>query len=404
MTTDRRTFLKASAMAAAASGIPVLSQAAGQPHTYEVGAYYFPNWHVDARNEQIHGKGWTEWRMLQYAQPRFPGHRHPKVPLWGYEDESIPSVFEKKIHAATDNGVTYFIFDWYWYEDRPFLNAGLDQGYLGASNHDRVKFCLMWANHDWVNLYPAKLNAPPWVQYKGGVNRAQFETITNYIIEKYFSNPSYFKVDDCPYFSVFQISHLIRSLGGVAEAGKAMESFRRRTQAAGHKDLHLNAIQSGIEVGDESQPADTRRMLQEIFCGSTTHYCWATGPTPKSFPSYDYSDAMQLAIPNWEKSASDFSLPYYPNVSMGWDSTPRTCQSDVFTRWDYPFTAVMTGNTPQRFKQALEAAKQFLDRKGGSPRIMNVNAWNEWTEGSYLEPDAESKMEYLNAIRDVFRG
>jgi len=402
MKTDRRAFLKASAMAAAASGVPALSQSAESKHTYEVGAYYFPNWHVDPRNEQIHGKGWTEWRMLQRATPRFPGHRQPKVPLWGYEDESIPSVFEKKIQAAADHGVTYFIFDWYWYEQRPFLNAGLDQGYLGASNNGRVKFCLMWANHDWIDLYPSRLHAPEWMQYPGAVNRSQFDSVTNTIIEKYFTHPSYFKIDDCPYFSVYQLSHLVSALGGVAETAKALESFRRRTQAAGHKDLHLNAVKSGISSGVGSEQANVQQMLQDVSCRSTTSYCWATGPTPKSFPTYDYADAMQLAIPYWDKSASEFPLPYYPNVSMGWDSTPRTCQSDIFTQWQYPYTAVMTENTPERFKQALQAAKQFMDRRGGSQRIMNVNAWNEWTEGSYLEPDVEHKMDYLNAIRDVF--
>ena len=88
---------------------------------------------------------------------------------------------------------------------------------------------------------------------------------------------------------------------------------------------------------------------------------------------------------------------------MGWDATPRTCQSDIFTNSEYPFMAVMTGNTPERFKAALQAAKQFVDRKGGTQRILNINAWNEWTEGSYLEPDTTYKMEYLKVVRDVFR-
>ncbi len=402
MQTDRRNFLKTSAMAAVASGMPALSESTSPKHVYEVGAYYFPSWHVDPRNEAVHGKGWTEWNVLQRGLPRFPGHQQPKIPLWGYEDESIPAVFEKKIQAAADNKITYFIFDWYWYEGKPFLNAGLDQGYLQSSNNGRLKFCLMWANHDWINIFPAKLNAPKWMQYKGAVNREQFDGITNYIIEKYFSHPSYFKVDDCPYFSVFQLSHLVSALGGVTEAGKALESFRRRTQAAGYKDLHLNAIKSGISFKSAAQQADARQMLQDISCRSTTSYCWVQGPTPKSFPSYDYADAMQLAIPHWERAASDFPLPYYPNVSMGWDSTPRTCQSDIFTPSDYPFTAVMTGNTPERFKEALQAAKQFVDRKGGTQRILNINAWNEWTEGSYLEPGTTHTMEYLKAVRDVF--
>ena len=67
-----------------------------------IAAFYFPNWHCDPRIEALHGKGWTEWRVVQYATPRFPGHCQPKVPLWGYQDESDPEVMAQKITAARD--------------------------------------------------------------------------------------------------------------------------------------------------------------------------------------------------------------------------------------------------------------------------------------------------------------
>lgn len=54
---------------------------------YQVAVYYFPNYHADRRNEEWHGKGWTEWELVKAAKPRFDGHQQPKVPLWGYEDE-----------------------------------------------------------------------------------------------------------------------------------------------------------------------------------------------------------------------------------------------------------------------------------------------------------------------------
>ena len=60
-----------------------------------VATYYFPNWHSDPRIEALHGKGWSEWRVTQHATPRFPGHLQPKVPLWGYQDESKPEVMEQ---------------------------------------------------------------------------------------------------------------------------------------------------------------------------------------------------------------------------------------------------------------------------------------------------------------------
>ncbi len=99
------------------------------PGDYHVSAYYFPNYHVDPRNEKMYGKGWTEWQLVRQALPRFPGHRQPRVPQWGYEDEADPAVFARKIEAAADHGLDSFIFDWYWYENAPFLNRALEQGY-----------------------------------------------------------------------------------------------------------------------------------------------------------------------------------------------------------------------------------------------------------------------------------
>ena len=78
-------------------------------------SYYFPNWHQDDRNDNWHGKGWTEWEVLKCARARFVGHKQPLIPTWGYEDESKPEVMEKKIETAKKYGIDGFIFDTYYY-------------------------------------------------------------------------------------------------------------------------------------------------------------------------------------------------------------------------------------------------------------------------------------------------
>jgi hypothetical protein len=87
---------------------------------------------------------------------------------------------------------------------------------------------------------------------------------------------------------------------------------------------------------------------------------------------------------------------------MGWDPSPRTVQSDIYTNKGYPFTPILEGNTPEAFKEALLKVKDFLDQRKAGPKIFTINAWNEWTEGSYLEPDTLRGMGYLEAIRNVF--
>ncbi len=106
---------------------------------YEIAAYYFPDYHPgDKRNHIRHGPGWSEWELVKKARPRFPGHDQPKVPLWGYTDESDPVVIAKKIETAARYGIDAFIFDWYYYDDGPFLEKCLEQGYMKAGNHSLV--------------------------------------------------------------------------------------------------------------------------------------------------------------------------------------------------------------------------------------------------------------------------
>jgi hypothetical protein len=360
---------------------------------YEIGAYYFPNYHVDARNEACYGKGWTEWELVKKAVPRFEGHVQPKVPLWGYEDEAGPAAMEKKIAAAADHGLSYFIFDWYWYNDGPFLSRCLDEGYLKAGNKDRLKFCLMWANHDWTQIHPAKAGVPEKLLFPGAVTRKTFDTIVDRVIKEYFSQPSYWKIDGRPYFSIYELHTLIKGLGGVGAAQEALESFREKTKKAGFPDLHLNAVAWGVK---------DQRLVSLLQVDSITSYAWIHHATLKKFPVTDYRDFVEAGTKHWERAKEKFGVPFFPNVTMGWDSSPRTDPAGPFQQGAYPFLATVGGNTPAEFKKALQRMKEHLDASPDRPKIGNINAWNEWTEGSYLEPDKANGMAYLQAVKEVF--
>jgi len=232
------------------------------PDDYQVGVYYFPNYHVDPRNEQVHGSGWTEWELVNCARPRFEGHVQPRVPQWGCVDEADPRVMEMKIGAAADHGVDFWIFDWYWYDDGPYLNRCLEEGYMGAADNERVKFCCMWANHDWIDIHPAKLRDPRRLLYPGVVTPQTFDVMTDHVVNSYFRHPSHFMVDGCPYFSVYELSKLLASFGGVAQTRKALDEFRAKTQQAGFPDLHLNAVVWGQPIlPGEQTPADPKTLV-----------------------------------------------------------------------------------------------------------------------------------------------
>ena len=371
-----------------------------------VACYYFGQYHPDdSRNLKERGKNWDEWELVKAAKPRFPGHQQPKVPLWGYQDESKPEVMAQKIAAAADHGVDAFIFDWYHYNDGPFLQQTIDEGYLKATNNSRVKFGLMWANHDWIkNLFPYKKGDPQTVLYPGSVTPESFEKITDHVIKDYFKHPSYWKIDGKPYFSFYDLNKLLENFGSMERTRAALDRFRAKTKAAGLAGLHLNAVVWNQPIlPGEKVPQDAAKVVRELGFDSVTSYVWFHHvPLPRQ--ATDYNEVRDGYFAYWDTAAKRFNVPYFPNVSMGWDPSPRCDQSVTFDDSGYPFTNIKVDNTPDNFRSALKLTKQRLLAQPDSagPRILNINCWNEWTEGSYLEPDTVNGMKYLEAVQEVF--
>ncbi len=372
---------------------------------YKVLAYYFPNFHHDDRNALNHGKNWNEWELVKNAKPRFEHHDQPKIPLWGYEDESNPAVMEKKIKAAAENGLNGFIFDWYYYEDGTFLEKCLTEGFLKAKNCNQMQFALMWANHDWREIMPVQrvnLTNPPLL-YNGVISVNKFREMTDYIIKNYFSRPNYLRINGGLYFSVYDLGNFLKSLGGIENAKKEIELFRQKTRDAGLGEINLNFIVIGqsILVG-EKLSGNIPQIVEELHADSVASYAWLHDNEFDGFPLTDYEGYAKKSIHNFENIKNRYTVPYYPVVSMGWDSSPRTIASDPYEEIAYPYVPVLAGNSPDKFENALEQTKEFLDRNDETEKIVLINAFNEWTEGSYLEPDTKYQYGYLKAIDNIF--
>ena len=104
---------------------------------------------------------------------------------------------------------------------------------------------------------------------------------------------------------------------------------------------------------------------------------------------------------HWVRMCREYDIPYFPNVTMGWDSSPRTIQSEIWEPVGYPYSNMISDNTPENFRLALDETRQRLAGLD-IPQILNINCWNEWTEGSYLEPDNVHGTAYLDAVKSVF--
>ena len=362
---------------------------------YDVAAYLYPAYVADdPRLRPFWPMGIGEWETVLTMQQRNPGHYWDRHPLWGYINEADPAVMEMEIDQATGHGINVFIFDWYWFDGRPFMETTLTNGFLKARNRDKMQFYLMWANHDVVNTWDTRISRlrENNVIWTGKIDREEFEKICRRNIELFFKQPNYYKIDGKPVFMIYDVKNFIEGLGGVEQAADAVKWFRKEVKKAGFPGLDLqftmwapNLNYSGFDAGKAEKPEEA--LIRKVGFTSSSHYQFVHFLNVND----TYPAIVERAVAEWDKIDKAFSVPYYPHVSIGWDNSPRVRES-----------AVVRDNTPENFEKALRAAKDYLDRHPDRHPLITVNSWNEWTETSYLQPDDLYGYGYLEAVSRVF--
>jgi hypothetical protein len=374
---------------------PTSAQKSDVKHHYDVAAFLYPAYASDdPRLRPFWPSGIGEWETVNNMQERYPGHYWNRKPLWGTINEADSAVMSMEINQAAGHGVNVFIFDWYWYDGRPFMETTLNNGFLRAGNNHKMKFYLMWANHDVVNTWDTRLakyheNNVIWT---GRVDRDEFEKICKRNIDKYFKLPQYYKINGKPVFMIYDLPNLINGLGGLQQTIAALKWFREETKKAGFPGLDLqftmwgsNFNFSGFDAGKGEKPKNA--VLQQLGFTSATHYQFAHFVNVND----DYLNIIETVKKEWAKIDKEFDMPYYPHISIGWDNSPRTGQS-----------AVVKNNTPANFEKALRIAKDYADAHPKQTPLITINSWNEWTETSYLQPDNVNGYGYLEAVKKVF--
>lgn len=366
----------------------------------EVVAVYYPHWHNYDHGSAWKGEGWTEWEGLKAAIPRFPGHHQPLKPSWGCFDESDPKWTAREIDLAADSGIDVFLYDWYWYSGVKNMEEALENGFLKAPNRGRIKFALMWANHDRRDQFCPRFDKERTVWLPCRHTPRDLDRMVDYCVAHYFRQPNYWKVEGRLFFSIFEATKFVEQLGGPQETRKLLATIDDRLRQAGLPGMHWNGMVASVKAG---------ALLKEAGFHSTSRYNVSTAQKVGPDLTERYEDVIDAHKAHWQRMASA-PLVDMPVVTMGWDATPR-CAKEVpwpfpvaplSGRREYPYIHVVVGNTPERFEQLLRAAAAQVDRSPRRPFAVLLNAWNEWTEGSYLLPEERTGTGYLDAIRRTF--
>jgi len=314
---------------------------------YQIGIYYFPGWSPD----QI-----SRWEK----QADFP----ERDPVLGWYKEGLPEVADWHIKWAVENAISFFVYDWYWRDGKEELGQGLNDGFLKARYRDYMKFAVMWANH------------PPFA----GHTPDQLLAVTDYWLKHYFRQPNYLTIDGKPYVSFFSVHELLIDLGGPEKTKVAFDAMRRRVRDAGLAGLHLAAC-----TGNDSHSIET---VQKAGFDSMTAYNYSgAGAT---MPQSSYRSFLLGHESIWKAMRQPGVPPYVPLLTVGWDPRP----------WHGPRTNSRFARRTRDFAEALGRLKVDLDMN--RERMAILEAWNEWGEGSYIEPNGEFGFSDLEAVRRTF--
>lgn len=345
------------AAAASATAVAPLS------NSYRIGTYYFPGW----KNNQVGNARAQPWDVIKLYTDR--------EPTLGWYAEDGTGVMSQQLKWMSEYGIDYVVFDWYWGADnKPQLTAGIN-AYLGASDRHGVEFSILWSNHTTYTF-----------------SKTQFEALFNYWTTNYFKRSNYVKIDGKPVVFIFSSETLDNNAKAIGMTTPALVELAQSIAKA-------NGLPGVIFLG----------------AGTGSAYNYASSSGYQGFSVYNYHSPVSIALTpsrpenvsrtyaeldtsyqnQWAWMQKNASGIYVVPMTSGWDKRPWGGSKDPLHD--------DSRSTPGEFRNHLIAARNYMDKDPTFTRRMGVICcWNEFGEGSFIEPTKVDGTKYLEQIRDVF--
>lgn len=339
--------------------------------------FYLPQFHPIPENDAWWGEGFTEWTNVRPAQPQFVGHYQPRVPdALGYYDLMDSEVQRRQIELAKLYGIGGFCFYLYWFGGKRLLEKPVEN-YLNDSSLD-LPFCLCWANENWSRRWDGLDTEILMAQQHSPEDDIAFIAE----VAPYLRDARYIRIGGRPLLLVYRPNLL-------PSAAETSARWRTWCRENGIGEIFLAYTQSfeavdpatyGFDAAIEFPPNNSAPPLITHTVQPLRPDCQVTVYDWRVFPFR----SMQYKTP-------DYTL--FRSVCPSWDNTARRKNRGT----------VFLHSTPDLYRQWLENAIADTCSRFARPdeRLVFVNAWNEWAEGAYLEPDARYGYAYLQATRDA---
>ena len=424
-------------------------------------ALYFPQFHRIPENDEWWGAGFTDWTNVRKAEPQFPGHYQPRVPKDGrYYDQSQLETIRWQVELAKSHGLHGFCHYHYWFDGKQLLETPTN---LMLENRDiDFPFCLAWANEPWSRRWDGREQDLLLAQTHRP-DAALWEKHFEYLFRAW-SDPRAICIDGKPVFMIYR-PHLVTKLGDMLdfwtrrakERGLpglffvAMKQYEYPQPALlDHFDgsMHFQpfealaspdfrwlpeqeaqepagAVDAAIAIAQDRVPPVSElgwlkrqwKKLPHAFRYATHEVKWhlihALMVVPKRvFQSLSRSLQVRIValrskrappLVIWDydsiwtqilKVEQDRGITTFPGAFVDWDNTPRYGKR----------ARLFKGASPERFRYWFEQLVKVTATRPAKERIIFLNAWNEWAEGTYLEPDERYGLEHLEIVCDTLAG
>ncbi|KAB7788104.1 glycosyltransferase WbsX family protein [Bifidobacterium cebidarum] len=368
-------------------------------------AFYLPQFHPIPINDKYWGKGFTEWTNVAKAKPLYRGHYQPQIPAdLGFYDLRVPEVRVEQAKMAQEAGIEGFCYWYYRFDDNTrVLDMPIKE--LMRTHSPDFPFCIGWANHDWSNK--------TWEKGK------RFQTDITFLKQKYlgkedyakffyellpmFKDDRYIKVDNKLLFYIFapddipDIDILFKTWRSLAKAeGLNDIFFVARADSCGKASIimskdflnqGLERYQHYINIGFNAVNSFSFRRA-EILATGYWKKVWRQIQIKligSSLNKHDYRKVMENYYTSEDK------LDYvFPTLMPRRDRTPRSGRNSL----------IYANSNPEVFKSVVKNALEVVKNKPIQHKVIFLDSWNEWGEGSYMEPDLKFEHGYLNALKE----